>query len=433
MRRKSFLALLLAFLVISSVTVSAQADSSLVLESGRMSDDFDDGNVNGYDLGGDLVQAETTHALSESYSANVTMDDLGELEAETNESFTFDTNSSMTMNYSFYRDWNNQTTNFAGEVSYIQLQENKSSPETLRLAYDIDDPTNNDDAKIRISGDMVEDAVSSGDTYLPNGKWHTLRVDIDRSEDVNNVSVFLNGTEVVTTNATEGFPSNEVTAEFGMDPFAGDITGANRVWFDDVEMNQTSFVDITLDVEEYMKHGTNQKYTVELGNGTDVTDASTVTSSDEDIIFVSGSTNELQATSDVSKNAEVEITASYKGNTDTKNVTVANMTAENADIMPTGITMGVALIGNAINPVSGDRPGGTQLTMQIIIVATLAAVAVSRAAGSYAGIGTIVLVMAAGWFMGWVGDGVMLVTIYIGLFIGLNVAANAGVTLPRRG
>lgn len=188
---------------------------------------------------------------------------------------------------------------------------------------------------------------------------------------------------------------------------------------------------LTLDVEPFMKHGTNQTYTVHDGQ-TEVTSSASVSSSNSTVITVNQPDELLEATSDTDINQEVTITAAYQDNQVTENVTVALQTAENADIMPTGLTMGVALVGNVPNPITDERPGGTQLTMQLIIIAALAAVAMTRAAGSYAGIGAIVLTMAGGWFMGWVGHGLMLVTIYIGLFIGLNVAANSGATLPSR-
>jgi hypothetical protein len=200
------------------------------------------------------------------------------------------------------------------------------------------------------------------------------------------------------------------------------VNGQDR----EIDFTLRSFnASLRLDVRAYLEHGQSTNYeviaTLENGTRLDVTDQATVTSGDTNVITVDQATNRLTATEDRSVNQRVFISADYTtpdGKTfeTGQNVTVANATVENVEILPTGPRVSASF---------------EDTTIQVIIVAVMGGIAASWVASSFAGLSAVTIIMTIGWFAGRVGDGMLLVTIVTSVFIGLNVATNVDMTMMR--
>ena len=196
-------------------------------------------------------------------------------------------------------------------------------------------------------------------------------------------------------------------------------TGAGTASIDGSINDSRSFVqvDLGLDVNNYMRPNTSQRYTVEDG-GVDVTANSTVTSSDPSVLQVYESNRTLSATGNRSKlPAVVQVTAEYEGQTISKNVTVAKPTVENLDVLPVWWKV-TATVGDGM--------------MLWLFGATLLGIVMTRIASPFAGVGGYTIVMIAGWVSGPVSDGVMIATIMVAMFLGLNLAANINTGIKQQ-
>jgi len=154
-----------------------------------------------------------------------------------------------------------------------------------------------------------------------------------------------------------------------------------------------------------------------------VTDTATVTSSNTSVVTVDSQAAELVATSNLQVNDRVTVTATYtdqNGNTYTtqQNVTVANETVENIGILPTASRFTASI---------DDQ------TIQAILVAIGFGAAASIIASSFAGLGATTLIMTIAWLADYVGDGMIIVTVLVALFIGLNMALNIDYTVTKGG
>lgn len=222
-----------------------------------------------------------------------------------------------------------------------------------------------------------------------------------------------NGT--YTINATfEELEENETTVEIN----GSDVEDANITLFEPL--------DIEIDSVNHLFHNQTADFNVIHENGTDVTAAATITSGNTDLITIEGDNTPgnpivIAATADESKINETLITVSYKGATATKRVAVSGMGADSLQYQQDAGRMLSATWGDVAGP-DGERAGGTQLTARIIAVALLVGVPLSRELNGLAGVSGFGITMTAGWFMGWVGTDMVLITGVVCLFIGLNTA-----------
>lgn len=222
-----------------------------------------------------------------------------------------------------------------------------------------------------------------------------------------------NGT--YTINATfEQLQENETTVEVS----GSSVENANITLFEPL--------DIEIDTVNHLFHNQTADFNVIHENGTDVTAAASITVENTDLITIEGDNTPgnpivIAATADESKVNETLITATYKGATATKRVAVTGMSADSLKYQQDAGRMLSATWGDVAGP-DGERAGGTQLTARIIAVALLVGVPLSRELNGLAGISGFGITMTAGWFMGWVGTDMVLITAVVCLFIGLNTA-----------
>lgn len=234
-------------------------------------------------------------------------------------------------------------------------------------------------------------------------------------------------------NESTGDVVGEATAPFTSDPLRtgyhvkheadqGGINDENmQLWVDNVEVTEARPGSISVDINNFQRPGTEQRYTIEFDDGSgstsDVSKQSNVTSSHPDVLTVNESRRVLNATSNRSAlPQEVTISAEYDGYTDSKNVTVAKPTVENLDLLPTWWQ---------VNATVGDG------MMLWLIGATLFAIVATRIANSFAGIGAYTMLITAGWVSGPVSDGVLVATLLTGIFLGMNLALNIDTTIQR--
>lgn len=225
-----------------------------------------------------------------------------------------------------------------------------------------------------------------------------------------------NGTYDVTVSAP-GYANQTATVT---------IDGQNEVQDFQLEPESQS---LEIETRRHLEHGETAEYTVTFRNQTgsdtdaiDVTEQATVTSLNTTVLTVNENRVLVVATNDTSINTRTKVRANYTaGNgetyTATQNVTVANLTANNLKILPTGARLEAALEGG-LDSNRDDR------TVVVILIATMFGVAAAILATSFAGVAIMCLTMIAGWLGGWVGNGMVMVAVLAGMFIGLNVAAN---------
>lgn len=182
---------------------------------------------------------------------------------------------------------------------------------------------------------------------------------------------------------------------------------------------------LQIDTRLFIEHGETVPYTIIHGkaDGTreNVTASATVTSDNTSVVTVDTSTFELNATDDVTVNNRTFVTANYTRDDGQElvarqNVTVANKTVENLDILPPVTRFGASI---------SDR------TVQVIILATAVGVAAAIFAGVFAGVAGLTMAMLMGWVIGFVGDGMIIITLITAMFIGMNVAGNVDYTVRR--
>lgn len=186
---------------------------------------------------------------------------------------------------------------------------------------------------------------------------------------------------------------------------------------------------LSIDARHYMEHGEKTPYSItygeidESGNFVrkDVTNETTVSSNNTTVVTVDAIATELVATSERGVNDQTYITANYTNDdgetfTNQHNVTVANKTVENLDILPPVIRFTATL---------DDK------TMQTILIATGVAVVAAIVAGAFSGIAAFTVIMSMGWVMGIVPDGTIIVVVLTAAFIGMNVAGNVDYTVRR--
>lgn len=178
---------------------------------------------------------------------------------------------------------------------------------------------------------------------------------------------------------------------------------------------------LEIDTNNYLKHNTSTPYEVyytnpDNGSTYEVTNDSglTVNSSNTSVFTLNQSANLVVATSNTSVNEKENVTAEYEGLQTQENITVANATVDNLEILP-GVTRVEATY--------------TDSNIVLILIGTMLGVVATRASSAFAGIATIQLVLVTGFFVDLISLGVVLVGLFGALFIGLNLAANIDYTV----
>jgi len=272
-------------------------------------------------------------------------------------------------------------------------------------------------------------------TYNVSGRVR----DADSNDYLSGVSIEVYDTQTDTLNASA------TTNSIGQYDVGGLENGTYLIWANKTgyqNENRTITVDgedqiqnfalasfngsINLRARNFMDHGESTPYSVIVtidGDRKDVTDTATVTSSNTSVVTVDASADELVATSNIDVNDRVTVTAEYtdqNGNVyvTQQNVTVANETVENIGILPTASRFTASI---------DDQ------TIQAILVATGFGAAAALIASSFAGLGATTLIMTIAWLADYVGDGMIIVTVLVALFVGLNMALNIDYTVTKGG
>jgi hypothetical protein len=252
-----------------------------------------------------------------------------------------------------------------------------------------------------------------------------------------NVTVTQNGSEVAnTTTGSNGYYN--VTLDNGTYTVTADKSGYFSQSATVTVSGQNVIQDIALaplssalqiETRGFLEHGQSTPYTVVFENQTDdgtvgrmdVTADAVVSSGNTSVITIDRVEKAVIATQDTAVNQRAYIRAEYTAGDGTtyvaeKNVTVANETVENMEILP-----------------SWNRTSAsfTDTTIQALIVATFMGIIGARVATSFAGLGMMQITIMAGWFVGYVSIGMAMVSLFTALFIGLNMAANIDYTVRR--
>lgn len=170
---------------------------------------------------------------------------------------------------------------------------------------------------------------------------------------------------------------------------------------------------LEIDTRDYIRPNESADYSVyyTANNETaDVTDNSTLNSSNVSVLSVNSAEHILNAQGGV--NTTVNVTAEYtaSGGTvlnTTKQITVAQPTVENLEILPAIWRFGATI---------GDD------TIFFLILATLTSIVATRLSTAFGGISGYWIVVMMGWLSGWLSLGILLVTTCMAIFIGLNLA-----------
>lgn len=282
---------------------------------------------------------------------------------------------------------------------------------------------------------------SGGDTYLTNGsddrvghntvndaftnEWVHVRIWSDAGSSELNASVW-------TVDQTEpSDPMMNETFEGTAGPFSVNVGSGppneRQAWLDSIEVVGYEAIDpnMTIETSNYLRHGKTQPYnvTIEEYNETqgrnvtrDITAEANVTSLDADGITVDQSNHRLIATSDTSYADRVQIRAEYNDSVAYTYVSVANETVANAEVLPPTRRYTAAL---------GDS------TIFALIIATLVGVVGARVSTSFGGLGASTMTLTIAGFAGWVGMGFVAFSVFVAMFIGLNLAANIDYQVRR--
>lgn len=185
---------------------------------------------------------------------------------------------------------------------------------------------------------------------------------------------------------------------------------------------------IEIDSDPYLQYAESEDLTVHYYPGetdeqrSDVTDDASIDVNDTSVVEYDEDTNEITATSDTSINDSTEITATYEQDgenfTDNYTVVVAREDVTNLEILPAMQRFSASLQDD---------------TIKTILIATMAGTSIALITTSFAGVAVFPIVIVVGWFGGYVGTGIMIVSILISLFVGLNLANNLEMRMGRGG
>lgn len=179
------------------------------------------------------------------------------------------------------------------------------------------------------------------------------------------------------------------------------------------------------DVSNYMSHGEITPYSATFsGSGyrkQSITDEITVTSDNTSIVAVERSNHTLIATSNVQVNNQTQVTATYVRDgitySETENVTVANLTIENIEVMPPSQWIPAVLGFGEPGTVFGL---GSEIQWILVIIFTGSAAA-WFARNEWLGIGVIVGMITLFWVLGDISLGIVFVAVSYGAFAGYQL------------
>jgi outer membrane protein assembly factor BamB len=164
-----------------------------------------------------------------------------------------------------------------------------------------------------------------------------------------------------------------------------------------------------VDTREFVEHNLTVDATVyaydDVDGWTDVTNSSSITV--DNTTALTYSNGQLTSTKDKSVNTIVEVRADYGRFYGSADVTVATETVNNTDILPPM---------QSATAVMDDDNG------LVVVLATAISAAVAFFASSLAGVAAFPVIIVGAWVAGYVSTAVLLASMLMSIFIGLNVA-----------
>lgn len=236
---------------------------------------------------------------------------------------------------------------------------------------------------------------------------------------VNNSTVRIFNNSVEITNETTD--NNDGRFGFSLDngTYTLNVTHQNYKDYEQtITINgNTSLGDIEITPKEYnlvigaspwQNHGTVKDYTVWFNDDV-ITENATTTSSNSTILSVNQTTFTLNATDNTNLTGEINITATYNVDGKTlrasRNVTVAPLEMKYIDIL---------------SPLYASFTIAKNTAIQYIVLTSLLGAFVAYVIGCLGGIAIMMISLIIGWVAGWVGLGILLSSVFGGIFIMLN-------------
>jgi len=259
---------------------------------------------------------------------------------------------------------------------------------------------------------------------------------------------YTNSTAMVVVNSSGGVLGTVSTGDFDGDIVAfTENTGTIGVFAWDLDQNLVAAYStnasanesgvviaenesLTLDVRYYMQPNSTYPLSVyhHPTNYTrnEVTNQSTisienVTFDGADVITYNNTSQTVSTINNSTVAERVNITATYDtGNgtvNDTQQVVVAAPTVDNLAILPNGLIRTLAVL--------------TDGTLQALLVAALLSVPAARFTNAFAGLAVAEVVVVIGWLAGYTTLGIAMLSVFMAMFVGLNLAANIDYAISR--
>lgn len=216
------------------------------------------------------------------------------------------------------------------------------------------------------------------------------------------------------TNSTGGFSMSvdkgNYTLEFTKDTYYThnqSIEVQNDTNLGDIEVEAKDY-ELILRVSPYMNHSDTQDYVVRFNDNV-ITENATITVSNTSLIYVDNQTLTLNATDNTNISGEVNVTATYvidnQTLTHSQNVTVSPMEMGYIEILP---------------PLYSTLTIVTDKSIQFLVLAVVAGVGIATVTNAFGGIGLMIISLIMGWIMDYIPLGVLLASLFGGIFIMLN-------------
>lgn len=196
---------------------------------------------------------------------------------------------------------------------------------------------------------------------------------------------------------------------------ASDPNALDQIFQEVTEDVEAIGSDLIVETRDLYKPGATHDYTiyerVAYENNTtvrnNVTGQASVTSSNTTVLSVDQSSNTLSATADTNTSTWVRVNATANGSTGCTNVIVSEATVDALPLLP-GIWRFTAVLGDA--------------TLFALLLSTFCAVAMTRFTSTFGGLAVGQLGMTIGWLAGYVSWAIAAASLFVVIFIGLNLA-----------
>lgn len=373
------------------------------------SEDFEDGDKDGWETGPDGQWSVVEDGADGTYSLE---GQTGSVQEETaarwREGPVLDTQDDFTVRALVRPQWVDSSpqirvgiasddTSETGENAFVMFSIEDGS--TYLATSALEDPPSNPSEKLSSSFD---------------GQWVWMEISSDANSSTVNAKVWeYNTAEPSDPQLSRNFSG--VSGTFGIS--LGNVDENRIINVDQVEISgsERANPNLTIETRQLYQPGATHDFTVRETrnvNGQnrtfDVTDNATVESLNTSLLTVNDN-NTLTATDNPNASAVVAVRARHNESVTYQEVTVAEPTVENLQIVP-GIWRFFAVFDDS--------------TMFALLIAALLSVPAARFTSAFGGLAVAEMVIVIGWVAGYIAFGFAAVSVFVALFIGLNLAAN---------